>query len=755
MGRFMEAMVVCKKGVKAHPSDAAARVLLARVYAEQGKDRKALEELQAALEGRPQDAAANRMAGLLHMKLGEKEQGALALQKAAAAAPGDPETLEALKKWGVAPPAAPPARGPARPQAQGAPMTPRVAPPIVKAPPATPPPASRQAVVARAAEAAPAIAPLPAARAPESAPAQEAPERDLDYARELAEKYSTQEFRLSTGRTGEIPLGGRRKGPGLKATLLLAVLLVAALFGWWAYTSWRKGRDAEIAKLLKDAGELIAKDSYASYKQAARLCEPRTNDKEPRGVLDLDADSLAGHAFLAYVDTLRWGELGDGDALREEAKKQLDAAKRRGERHSHLIAAEAYLQFYGGDAKGSIQTLERILKGPEGGTSGLLYGALGVVQMQSGDLDAAKESLTTARKFADRDVRVNQMLAEQYRRRGSGSEMQAKLFYDAALRLNPDHVPSLIGASMVYVEEGQYDTAMRGVQKVLESRDASNRQLALARVIKGSILYAKGRAAEGADEERQALELDRANPDIQDLIGRRRLRDGDVAGAIESVRRAVEMDPQRVAFYVDLAAAMMKKEGGTKQAVEALRSASEHLPGNARLVKLLGDAYRSDGDSERARVEYERAISIEKRYPDARVALARTWRDRKEWAKALDELDRAIKEYGEGTAGGAGSAWVEKAEIEEARGGSRDAVRDQYERAIRADARNCRALWWLGRDRSDPAGPKQNAELARQMFSDYARLCPREPHAAEAARLAASPAAAAVPVRPSRSGHRR
>ena len=38
MGRFMEAMVVCKKGVKAHPDDPAARVLLARVYADQGKD---------------------------------------------------------------------------------------------------------------------------------------------------------------------------------------------------------------------------------------------------------------------------------------------------------------------------------------------------------------------------------------------------------------------------------------------------------------------------------------------------------------------------------------------------------------------------------------------------------------------------------------------------------------------------------------------------------------------------------------------
>ena len=75
MGRFMEAMVVCKKGVKAHPDDPSARVLLARVYADQGKDRKALEELQAILAAYPTFAAANRMAGVLHMRVGETGAG--------------------------------------------------------------------------------------------------------------------------------------------------------------------------------------------------------------------------------------------------------------------------------------------------------------------------------------------------------------------------------------------------------------------------------------------------------------------------------------------------------------------------------------------------------------------------------------------------------------------------------------------------------------------------------------------------------
>src|SRR4051812_12071764 len=82
MGRFMEAMVVCKKGVKAHPTSALPRVLLARVYAEQGKDKKALEEAVGALGVAPQDKAALRFTGNLQLKNGEADAGRANLIKA-------------------------------------------------------------------------------------------------------------------------------------------------------------------------------------------------------------------------------------------------------------------------------------------------------------------------------------------------------------------------------------------------------------------------------------------------------------------------------------------------------------------------------------------------------------------------------------------------------------------------------------------------------------------------------------------------
>ena len=720
MGRFMEAMVVAKKGVKAHPAEAAARLLLARVYAEQGKDRRALEEVQGALASHPGNAAANVMAGALHMRLGEKDLGAEALRRAAEASPDDPEVRAALAQWGVAPPAPPPPPSPPPPPLRAA------ASPAAPAPQAT---AEAPPVLARAP--APAAPPPVVTQVEAAAPAGARPssgrrgrlDRNLEYARELADKYEKQDWQVATGETGELALARPpRKAHSLRSTVLLVVGLALLLGGWWVWTSYKRDRDEKVARLLKEAGELIAKDSHGGYKQAAALLEQ---------VLAKDPDSLAGHSYLAYIDALRWGEHGEGDTFREEATKHLEAARRQASSHSHMIAAAAYLKAYGGDPQGAIADLTRVLKGPEAGTSGLLFGALGVLQMKTGDLDGARESLTTARKFADRDVRVNQMLAEDYRR--AGQARKAKTFYDAAYVLSREHVPTLLGAATVYIDEGQFDTALKFVQAVLDSQDVSPRQRALAQALRGTILFAKGRAAEGAKDEQDAVTLDPTNPDILDQIGRRKLVGGDAAGAAASIGKAVEMDPQRIAFYVDLTAALLAQGGGAKQAVEALRTAQARLPGNPRVAKLLGDAYRADGDGVRAQAEYERALQA--RYPDARMALARLYRSQGKAAAALSEYESAAKEYGEMGADGASQAFAEMAEVESQRGADPARVNELYRKALAVDPTSCPALWVLGRDRANRP-EKDQRDLGRQMLLDYARVCPSGSHVSEATQLA-------------------
>src|SRR6266568_4332708 len=491
MGRFMEAMVVCKKGVKAHPDDPSARVLLARVFADQGKDRKALDELAAILAAYPTFAAANRMAGELHYRLGEKEQGEAAVPRHAPA--------------------------PVAPRVAAPPMAPRVGVPS----------ATRSAVVAAAAAA---VAPAgdhtgitgeleitESAPVPTPVPRR----RNVAYAEQLADKYATREYTLST------PQGkAQRKGKGrmLLATLGLAGALVVVLGGWLVWSRAHKATVEGIDRLLKETVPLVDKDSYPTYVAAAGKCKE---------ILGLDDASVAGHAYLAYVDAIRATEHGDGDAVKAESVQHVEAARKQGQRHSHLVAAEAYLKLGAGDAAGGKETIKAVIGGVDGAQSPFLHGALGAVLLREGDLDGARDILAKAQKASAGDVRLSWLLAEQFRRRGEGYEAQAIAFYDYALRIQKDHVGSILGKALVLLARGQVEPAGNAAQAVLApAAGASKPQLALANAIRGGVLAVQGKPEEAAAAEAEASKLDPSNADIPALVGQRKLRGGDAAGAV-------------------------------------------------------------------------------------------------------------------------------------------------------------------------------------------------------------------------------
>jgi tetratricopeptide (TPR) repeat protein len=760
VGRFMEAMVVCKKGVKAHPDDPSARVLLARVYADQGKDRKALEELQSILAAYPGFAAANLMAGGLHMRLGEREQGEAALRRAAEAAPDDAEVKAALAKHGVSP-APRPAPAPPAPPAGAPPVLPRVGPGAGGANRVATPPPMPAARPPGATAAAPPAGPAASDHtgitgeiAIDEGPAPTpVPSRGAAYAEELAAKYATREYTLSTPAAGGKPGKRPSKGPKLLFTVGLAVVLVAALAGWLLYNRSRKATIEGIDRLLKETTPLVEKDQYAAYVDAAGKCKE---------ILRLDDASIAGHAFLAYVDAIRAGEHGDGDAVKAEAVKHVEEARKHGQRHSHLVAAEAYLKLYGGDPAGAKETLKAVL-GEEGAQSPFLQGALGAALLREGDLDGARDVLAKAQKASAGDVRIAWLLAEQFRRRGEGYEAQAVAFYDYALRINKDHLGSILGKSLVLLSRGQYEEAGRGAALVLTPQaGASKPQLALAQAIRGGVLALQGKAADAAAAEAEATKLDPASADIPALVGLRKLRGGDAAGAVEALQRAVAVDSKRVSLYADLVRAMLAREGGAKQAIDTVKSVIKRLGEHPRLALILGDAYRAAGDMDLAQGQYEKAIQLGKPFPDARVALARLFRARNNLPGALTELELAITEYGQASGGGAAAAYVEKAEANRARGGKPDELKALYLEALKADPANCDALFGASRIEAEQG---KLGEDGKRRLEAFTRLCSRDPRVAEVGRLGAGTATAApapapapapkrAPVKPRRRGRR-
>ena len=284
---------------------------------------------------------------------------------------------------------------------------------------------------------------------------------------------------------------------------------------------------------------------------------------------------------------------------------------------------------------------------------------------------------------------------------------------------------------MLLLERGLFEQAAQHVQLVLAGGDASPRQQALAYALRGSVLFAQGKATEGTADEKKALELDPQSPDLPWLIGRRQLRDGEAAAAVVSIQRAVNGDPRRVAFYVDLNRALLATPDGGRKAIEVLQKATARAGDHPRIALLLGDAYRAQGDTDRARGQYERSIQLGKPYPDARVALAKLHRELKNVPAALAELDLAITEYGQGGAGSAAQAYLEMADIERTRGARADLVFSLYVKALDKDPASCEALWNAGKmgweaARGRDEESQKARDTARVRLERLLQVCPRD-----------------------------
>ena len=100
---YMEAMVVCKKGIKAFPGKAEPHILMARIYAAQKKDAKALDEVKQALERDDSNVDALLLASELSYKSGNSGDGADYLKKAQSLEPGREDVQAACQRRGIQP----------------------------------------------------------------------------------------------------------------------------------------------------------------------------------------------------------------------------------------------------------------------------------------------------------------------------------------------------------------------------------------------------------------------------------------------------------------------------------------------------------------------------------------------------------------------------------------------------------------------------------------------------------------------------
>ena len=413
MRRFMEAMVVCKKGVKTHPRDPTPRLLLARIYAAQGKDAKAAEELAPGAAA-PAEVPCTPHAGAAAAQERRPAGATASLRKAWQVRLTIAETLEALQLAGSSSrrlPAAP--RGPepapgavARVERRGRPCGGRCSDRDGRHRAARDPAPSASPAAVIDGAAAPGAAALPR-RARRAAPSRSP--SGTAYARSWPRA-------TPPGSTASRPHATRRRRgiAGGDASSSRRRRCVGRPGGWGTVSSIRKARAVEIDRLLRQSRELIEKDGYASYQRGGAGCAS--------GILDRDRDALGGHAYLAYVDAVRWGELGESEGA---ARRGEEASRRRwrgsGGHHSHAYAAEAYLTFQPAHGSGRSRAAAGADRagGREPASS---TGCSASLRCTPAIWTARARRSPSRARSPPGDVRSAQMLAERWRRRGRGFE---------------------------------------------------------------------------------------------------------------------------------------------------------------------------------------------------------------------------------------------------------------------------------------------------------------------------------------------
>lgn len=738
MGRFMEAMVVCKKGARALPKSAAPRLLLARIQLAQDRQERALKELEEALAREPEHLPALRMAAELQLDLGREEEAKALLARAVEVDPSDLAVTELARAYGVLPQEEAPAPAPAPTPA----AAPAAAPAAPAAPASTPAPAPAEAAPAPTQVPSPAAQPqAPASAAPPKAKAK--PAKQAKQARPAAQSKPAAQARPTPQAAPALDLSawedddeGRASNAqaGRSRLLATAAVLLVALGGWIAFTNWQGGKERRITEALQATADAVRKDTYLSYKEATEA-----GDR----LISLAPNHHEGRAYQAYVAALRWGEQGEGEDFHRRAKEHLEVAKKGLAGHPRVVAADALILFFERDPSGAQALLEEAIASGGGGL-GLLHETLGRIRMESGDLDGAAASLKTAQTHDFNSVRLLSTLGRLHWR--MGMEPEAWAFFDSALRLDGEHADSLLGKALLILDsdaergEGDRDKllaeAKAQIDKVLSlpSGAVSTRQLARAKFAQGQLHLAQEQAGQGERLEKEAFALDPTNADIRLLRGRRLLREGETAAAVRDIEEAIRIEP-RLASYADLSRALRDQPA---QRVAKMEEATQTFPKSGRAWLLLGDARRSAGAALEAKRAYDEALRVENgKMPEARVRLAALHRQQKEFALAKAEIERALTDLGRAPVGSVvAAAHTEQGRIFEEGEDDPVAAFESYAKAISAWENHAPAYYYLGRISAGQRSEEQRRQ-AVESLETYLRLDPRGGYAGQARNLLA------------------
>jgi tetratricopeptide (TPR) repeat protein len=719
LGRFMEAMVVCKKGIKALPESVEGRLLLGRVYAEQGKVPKAIEEIKGVLGTNPENADAHFFHGQMLEKSGRFDEAIEEFKEAIRRNRKHDGAWAALRAKGIdfdpgPSPEEIAERRAAEEAARAAEDAARAAEEARQAAEADA--AALRAQQAKAAALSAAMGgPRPTGSMPRitgsmsvNDPAMQAPQA-VDPAFAAAYAQTLYGYAGPQTQTG-------KKGLGLGFTFGLGALLLLVIVGIVGGLTVHRRQQDEVLGLLKDQQAFVKKDTTIGHKKALDKLE---------AALKIDDDNEIAVSQYAYSLNV----LNDR-GVKEVEPKVADAtarAKKKAPEHPLSTAAQMISARMAGNAA-EAESMGRKLGSDVKALPLPVRVELGralAAQGKIADMLAVADSLKDAP-----DVNALTFAGEAYRR--SGDTFRARQALDNAMKIELYHDPARALRALLILEQEDVvnlPVALDDAATLLDlGKDAlGNRQrgyATLARALIGQRVRAGSEKETQRDIDAARLLL-RNDPEMPLFDAMQAKANKDYDGAIKLLGEATKLDAFRLAPYlqlIEIGARAKKFDVSDKAYTDARAVFGDNLDlGLARAVRLLTE------DKNDAALEQLQGMLKTNDVAEVYRDIGKVWMKKGDVQKAVENLKKAAEKASSRSPGIQANVytWLGRAL---AKAEDHAQAKEAYAQALSATSEFPSTFYWLGVSLSalnDEAG-------AKEAFQKYLRAEPQGSYAEDA-----------------------
>ena len=318
----------------------------------------------------------------------------------------------------------------------------------------------------------------------------------------------------------------------------------------------------------------------------------------------------------------------------DKATADFDAALQRNPRLIGALAARGKLRANSGDVAGGLDDLGKAIAINPKFNRAILNRAY--ILRAGGDLEGALKDLETAHANDPEDSEASVELAQAYDFRGQFK--RAVDLLDDALRSDPDDADILSTRCRANTDLNRLDDARADCDRAIALDPTIPRTF----VNRANLRLRAADLAGARDDVAKALALAPNNAPAVQARGAIAMREGDFESAIADLQQAIRLSPAFPRAHANLAYAYTQI-GDNKSAVGeyaiAARLQSVAPAPHANYARALVNV----GEFDQALNEANEALRLREKFVPALIVRGRAYEGRKDYPKALEDFETAVK----------------------------------------------------------------------------------------------------------------